>query len=74
MIDELIKLGEKIKKIAVTVNKEIWYWKSIRYFVQNKELQIAANLIFEQLATENYLILPQPEYIITAIKGLGLEQ
>ncbi|EJS10524.1 adenylate/guanylate cyclase domain-containing protein [Bacillus mycoides] len=73
MIDELKKLGEKITKNSVTVNNEIWYWKLIRYFVFKKELHIASKLIFEQLANENYLVLPQPDYIITVIKGLGLE-
>lgn len=73
MINELQKLGEKIAKDSTTVNNEIWYWKLVRYFVQKKELQLASNLIFEQLANKEYLVLPQTDHIITVIRDLGLE-
>ncbi|MCM3444743.1 adenylate/guanylate cyclase domain-containing protein [Metabacillus halosaccharovorans] len=74
MINELKKLGEKIRKDSLTVTKEIWYWKLIRYFVQKKEFSIASNLIFEQLTNENYLVFPQADYIVTVIQHLGLEK
>lgn len=73
MINELIKLGEKIGKDAVTVNEEIWYWKLIRYFSRKKEFNIASKFIFEQLANENSCVLPPDEDIISVIKGLGVE-
>lgn len=71
---ELQKLGIKIEKDSIAINKDLYYWKLVRYF-ENKEPLLAYKLIIERLTIEHYnYSMPWESSIINIVKQLGKQQ